>query len=133
MRGEIIRNNRAPMPRTKSLVSVAVGALTLLAGCGYTQVVGPDRTVGVAITEYRIDPQSVSVSAGSLTIVVHNYGRLTHDLALIRDGDRLVATQPIQPGQSAELTAVVARGKYTMASTIMSDQALGMYGTLTVT
>ena len=35
------------------------------------------------------------------------------------------------PGQSAELFATLAAGKYLMASTILSDQALGAYGTLT--
>jgi plastocyanin len=113
--------------------SVALaGALTLLAGCGHSQIVVRTSELGIGITEYRLNPQNVRVSAGALTIIVHNFGRLTHNLVLVFNGHREASTQPIPPGQVADLTVTLTKGTYTMASTIMSDQALGTYGTLTV-
>jgi len=44
-----------------------------------------------------------------------------------------LSTKPIGPGQSAQLYATLTPGEYLMASTILSDQALGAYGTLTIT
>ena len=77
-------------------------------------------------------PQDVHATAGALTIFVHNYGRLTHNLVISLDGHTQVSTQPIAPGQTTELFATLSPGKYLMASTILSDQALGAYGTLDV-
>jgi plastocyanin len=103
------------------------------AACGRTTVVGDNRMLTVGITEYRLAPQEVRVSQGLLTIVVHNYGRLTHSLAVSQDGQAEGATSPVGPGQSVELALQLPPGRYTMASTILSDQALGAYGSLTVT
>jgi plastocyanin len=104
-----------------------------VAGCGQTHSVGSSRTLHVGVTEYRIRPQSVRVSAGSLTIIVHNYGRLTHNLDVSQNGRSAGSTHPIPPGESAELALYLTPGTYLMASTIVSDQSLGAYGTLTVT
>ncbi|HWE31979.1 MAG TPA: cupredoxin domain-containing protein [Solirubrobacteraceae bacterium] len=121
------------MPRP--LFASAAGAatiLTLLTGCGRVAAVGPSRTLSVAVTEYRINPQRVTASSGQLTIEVHNYGRLSHNLAVFSGSVEDATTPPISPGQSAELTVNLTPGKYALASTVMSDQALGTYGTLTV-
>ncbi len=115
--------------------AATIGALTtlaLLTGCGHSAVVGPSRTLSVAVTEYRINPPSVTASPGQLTIVVHNYGRLSHNLAVFSGSVEDATTPPISPGQSADLTVDLTPGKYALASTVMSDQALGTYGTLTV-
>lgn len=118
--------------RFAGLAAVAASAF-LLAGCGHTQTVGAARTLQMGLTEYRLTPENARVSAGVLTIVVHNYGVLTHDLVVSSGGHAVDSTQPIWPGQTAELSLSLAPGKYVMASTIQADQALGEYGTLTVT
>jgi hypothetical protein len=110
----------------------AAAALCALAGCGSAHNVGSDRTLQVGLTEYRVVPQSAHAPAGMLTIVAHNYGRLTHDLAVLRNGQPEGSTAPIPPGGSADLTVYLPKGRYTLASTILSDQALGAYGTLMV-
>ena len=110
-----------------------LAAALAVAGCGGSTRVARDRTFQVALTEYRVSPQSVSAPAGTVTIFVHNYGRLSHDLVISQDGRSEAATEPIAPGQTGELVATLTPGKYQMASTILSDQALGLYGTLTVT
>ncbi len=121
------------MPRTVFAAAVGAAAiLALLTGCGRVQAVGPNRTLSVAVTEYRINPQTVTAGSGQLTIVVHNYGRLSHNLAVLSGSVEMGSTPPISPGQSAAITVDLTPGKYALASTVMSDQALGTYGTLTI-
>jgi hypothetical protein len=103
-----------------------------LAGCGHTHVVGADRTVQMSIREYRLHPQSIRTSAGVVSILVHNDGVLTHNLVVSVNGQDVAATKPIPPGEWTELDLNLAPGKYLMASTVLSDQTLGAYGTLTV-
>ena len=62
-------------------VLIAAAAL-VTAGCGGATQVAKDRTFQVAVTEYRVSPQSVSAPAGTVTIFVHNYGRLSHNLVI---------------------------------------------------
>ena len=73
------------------------------------------------------------MTAGPLTVFAHNYGRLAHNLVISRSGQPTAVTRAILPGQSAEITLTVTPGMYLMASTILSDQTLGEYGTLRVT
>jgi hypothetical protein len=100
--------------------------------CGRTTTVGTGRTLQIALNEYRVTPQDIRAQTGLLTIFVHNYGRLTHDLVISLDGQTEAATPPIAPGQTTELDAALGPGHYLMASSILSDQALGAYGTLIV-
>lgn len=116
-----------------SKLVAAGGAAALLCGCAHTAVIAKQRTLYVALSEYRVTPQSVRVSAGALTIFVHNYGRLTHNLVISIGSQPEATTRPIWPGQSAELAVTLAPGNYQMVSTILDDQALGAYGTLRVT
>jgi hypothetical protein len=114
------------------LGAVSLGSGTTLAACGHTAKVGRDRIVRVAVTEYRVVPQSIHAKAGQLTLVVENDGRLAHTLAISRHGNVLGQTMPLQPGATAPLTVDLRPGSYLMTSTLFSDQALGLYGTLTV-
>ena len=123
-----------PVRERRRLIFLLVAAsLALVSGCGHTQVIRGDRTLYLALNDYRVAPQSVRVSSGQVTIFVHNYGRLTHNLVVSLHGQSTGSTQPIWPGQSAEMTLSLVPGTYLMASTILSDQALGEYGTLKVT
>jgi hypothetical protein len=120
--------------RTRKLAPAiaALGAAGLLSGCGHTHRVGANRSVQMTLTEYRLRPHDLSVSAGTLAILVHNYGRLTHNLAVTEAGQLVATTDGILPGQSAELDLSLAPGRYQMSSTILSDESLGLYGTLSV-
>jgi Cupredoxin-like domain len=109
-----------------ALLALAVG------GCGHVAHVGADGSVQIALNEYRVTPQDVHAGSGTLTFVVHNYGRLTHDLVITRDGRQAAASEPLAPGQTTDLVATLTPGQYLMSSTILSDQALGAYGTLKV-
>jgi hypothetical protein len=118
---------------TRAPLALLATSLALLCGCGQTHVVGSDRTLQISLTEYRLAPQSIRATAGTLTILVRNYGRLTHNLVIALRGHPEGSTKPIPPGQTAVLTITLAPGTYLMSSTILSDQALGAYGTLSVT
>lgn len=117
-------------PRS-ALAGVAAWAV-LAGGCATTVSVPANGTLRIALTEYRLVPQSVRTSAGTLTIYVHNYGRLSHDLVISQGGVADASTKPIPPGGGTELFATLGPGHYLLASTISDDQALGEYGTLTV-
>ena len=104
----------------------------MLAGCSTTTKVPSDGTLRVALTEYHVRPQSVSAAPGLLMIVVHNYGRLSHNLVISQNGHPEASTKAIPPGQTTDLFCDLPPGKYVMASTILSDQALGAYGSLTI-
>jgi hypothetical protein len=120
------------MSGRRAPLALLAASVALLCGCGQTHVVGADHTLTVALTEYRVAPQSIRAPAGLLTIFVHNYGRLTHNLVISLRGQPEAATQPISPGGSGVLAVTLGPGRYLVASTLLSDQALGAYGTLTV-
>ena len=132
MEGGIIIGIPMPGLRAASLLVIVLSAV-LIGGCGHTHVVGSSRTVDVALTEYRLIPQDVRASAGQVTLLVHNYGRLTHNFVVSLDGQQQGQTPPLAPGDSVGLTLTLSPGTYSMASTLLSDQALGAYGTLKVT
>jgi hypothetical protein len=113
--------------------AASVALASAIAGCGHTVTVGVDRTLQVALTEYHIVPQSIRASSGSLTLVVENDGRLTHNLAVLSNGTVVDQTPPIHPGATAELTLALAPGSYLVTSTLFADRALGEYGTLIIT
>jgi Cupredoxin-like domain len=115
------------------LIALILLAIALLSGCGSTHRVGANRTLDLGVSEYRLTPSSAQVSQGVVTLVVHNYGILTHDLQVSSGSQVTAATKPIWPGQTAVLALNLAPGKYEMTSSLLSDQALGVYGTLTVT
>jgi hypothetical protein len=114
------------------VIGVAACLAMIAAGCGTTEVVGSGRQLTVALTEYRLRPQSAAISAGPVTFVVHNYGRLTHNLVVFMNGRPQDSMHPIPPGGSGDLTVYLGAGRYTLASTVQSDQALGVYGRLAV-
>jgi hypothetical protein len=126
-----------PAARAAKLLLIALAATAVfgigLAGCGHTATVGSDRTLKLALTEYQVVPEKVSLSTGELTIIVHNVGKLVHNLVVMQGDQRIAETQPIWPGTVGELSVALPPGRYTLSSTLFSDQALGEYGTLTVT
>jgi hypothetical protein len=120
--------------RRRSSLALLATLLTggLLGGCGTTHHARSHGTLDVSVNEWRVTPESVDAAAGSMLIVVHNNGRLAHNLVLSHDGVRVAATPPIMPGQSADMSAPIAKGSYTLYSSMLDDQATGVYGTLHV-
>ena len=123
-----------PVTRCRSSLVLLAALLTggLLSACGATHRVRSGGTLDVAVNEWRVTPDDVDARIGPLEIVVHNSGRLAHNLVISHDGVRVGATAPIMPGQSADLFASMGRGSYLMYSSMVDDQATGVYGTLHV-
>ena len=111
----------------------AAAAGLAVAGCAHTVTVGPSRTLRVALEEYRLNPTSARARAGIVTIYASNFGRLTHNLVVSAQGVQQAAIHPLAPGQSGEVSVVLAPGTYQLGSTLLSDEALGLVGTLHVT
>ena len=103
------------------------------AACSQPVHIGGRRLVEVALTEYRIRPNDVVAPAGSLTFQVRNDGRLSHNLVIAYGSDVMAATQAIPPGQTGIISVVLPPGRYTISSSIASDETLGDHGTLRVT
>jgi plastocyanin len=126
------------MPRARSVPRLLTAACAMLlgaaalSGCSHTLTVGPAHMVRMVLTEYRMNPDRIQVSPGPLTIVVRNLGRLNHNLAVIQNQQPVAETKPMAPGVRMEVTVYLAPGTYDLASTLFSDQALGLYGTLIV-
>ena len=140
MTGAIIRKVMAGGRVT--LLLVALAALPA-AGCGadvaYTRA--PDSRVEVRLDEYRVLPEHIEVRAGRVTLVAHNSGRLTHNLAVVQFdrplGDEQEKqygkpTKTLFPGQSAETTVTLKPGKYRLVCTIANHDNLGQYAELKV-
>jgi iron uptake system EfeUOB component EfeO/EfeM len=115
------------------MLVVVLTAALLVTACGHTAAVGSDRTVQIQLSEYRLQPQNIRVSGGLLTIIVHNHGVLDHNLALFQNGQTVDSINPLSPGETSQMTLILSPGTYSMASTVLSDQSLGAYGTLRVT
>lgn len=122
------------MSRTRTGQLLLAGcAAAALAACGHTRSVSRARIAQISETEYRLSPGSLRVSQGPVTLVVHDFGRLAHNLAVIRGPAAVAETAPIQPGGSVTLSIYLAPGSYMLASTLFDDQSLGIHGKLTVT
>ena len=136
------------MPRIAMLAPFAVAAL--IAGCGSsstttnapktatpaatkTPVSTAGGQVSLSETEFKITPASAAVSkTGTITITVHNTGKVTHALA-VQTPSGLVRTSAIAPGASATLKVNASKaGSYTFFCPIDHHRMLGMQGTLVV-
>jgi hypothetical protein len=113
-----------------TLAALLVGAL--LTGCGASHRVSGGGALNVSVNEWRVTPENADAPPGALLIVVHNAGRLAHNFVLSRDGVRVSFTPPIMPGQNADLETTVQKGSYQLLSSLVDDQATGVYGTLKV-
>jgi hypothetical protein len=110
-----------PSPRACLLAALPALALT---GCGHVARVASGAALRIAL--------NVRAAPGALTIVVRNNGRLAHDLVITENGTPVAMTPPLAPGQATNLVTTLGPGRYLMSSTILSDQALGVYGTLDI-
>jgi plastocyanin len=88
--------------------------------------------VTVQGTEFRYDPATVTVNAGSsVQLTLRNTGTQVHDWTVTLDGQRVQALA--QPGQSANITFTPSTaGTYQVFCDQPGHQAAGMVGQLVV-
>jgi hypothetical protein len=112
--------------------AVALALAWTLAGCTHTIRVGGGRTLQIALTEYRMTPDTVRAFAGTLTITARNLGTRTHDLVVSLGNFNEAKPLYLTPGATGTVTVDLAPGQYMLRSTVLDDQALGLWGTLDV-
>jgi manganese oxidase len=90
---------------------------------------GAPSSVTVELSEFAIDPASITVAAGGV-LEVTNRGVAEHDLAVIGTD---VATPMLQGGDAATLElSSLAPGTYDIHCSVPGHEAGGMKGTLTI-
>jgi plastocyanin len=140
MTGGIIRK---AMTGGRAMPLLLVLAALVATGCGgaiaYTRA--PERRVDVRLDEYRVLPEHIQVTAGSVTITAHNVGRLTHNLVVVQfkrplgNEDEKQYGQPTKtlfPGETASTRVELKPGKYRLICTISNHDNLGQYAELKV-
>lgn len=114
-----------------------------------------DATVGVALDEYRFDPDAIEVAAGTVTFEAANVGQEDHELAFLPGGGEVPLTadgdpdedaladagafelEAFGPDQTCDATYELDAGTYTMFCVVETPEgrthaSLGMVGELTV-
>lgn len=102
-------------PRTLALAStLALAAVTLLAGCVPNASDGAATVVSVASTDESCAVSPSSVASGAVTFRVTNGGSTVTEFYLLADdGVSIVSeVEDIAPGATRELTVVTEAGSY---------------------
>jgi iron uptake system component EfeO len=88
--------------------------------------------VEIVASEYKFDPSTVTVKAGSVTFHVKNGGVVEHEFEIFK-GDQVVdEVEQLVPGLERDLTVTLAAGDYTYVCKLAGHDTAGMKGTLTV-
>jgi high-affinity iron transporter len=132
--------------RTAATASATLALAVLLAGCSSTgsgasaapagsgtAPVGDGETVEVAASEYKFDPSTITVPAGTVNFHVTNAGSEEHEFEIFK-GDQVVdEVEGLVPGLDRTLTVDLEAGDYTFVCKLPGHEEAGMKGTLTVT
>jgi plastocyanin len=110
-----------------ALAGAAVGAIA-----GHSATRAHKTTVRVTEREYSISLSPKSLPSGTVVLVVHNAGTLTHRLSVSGPGLSAHTTPAIAPGATRSLTVKVGGGTFQLWCPIASHASLGMKTTLTV-
>ena len=94
----------------------------------------PATTVGVSTREYRYGVYRPVVRAGTVTLVLHNFGEDDHDVQVQGPhGYRSGVSPDVDPEATIRFTVHLRRtGRYTLICTKPGHAAKGMTATLTV-
>ena len=108
-------------------VVLTVLAIGVFAGAGSASPRAATATrVAVAASEFKFVLSKKIVPRGTVTFVVTNKGKTTHDFKIRGKKTRMLA-----PGSSATLKVVFAKGKFAYLCTVPGHAAAGMKGVLT--
>jgi plastocyanin len=93
------------------------------------------QAVSVTETEFAISPSTLNVKAGTYVFQLQNSGKLPHDLHIVDSSNQPVAgtTAVLPAGGTADFTATLKAGTYTMFCAVDGHRAQGMQGTVVVT
>ncbi|MBI3979383.1 MAG: cupredoxin domain-containing protein [Chloroflexi bacterium] len=112
-------------------------AVAAAAGAVPAQPAGSQRatvlqgTVRVSQKDFKLDPDTITVKAGSITFVLKNEGRYTHDFRV--EGEGFDEKGPkVGSGRSLEWRISLKPGEYRISCPVSNHADRGMVGTLTV-
>ncbi|MBI3953979.1 MAG: cupredoxin domain-containing protein [Chloroflexi bacterium] len=88
-------------------------------------------TVTVALKDFKLDPDQLTVKQGAVTFVLKNEGRYTHDFRV--EGQGLDEKAPkVGQGRTSEWQIDLSPGAYKISCPISNHADRGMNGELTV-
>lgn len=88
--------------------------------------------VRIALAEYRLVPEAISVRPGKITFVLRNEGRFAHNFHVEGPGVDAKASK-FGPGSVARLEVTLQEGEYKISCPLSNHDKRGMHGTLLVT
>lgn len=122
---------------TSRAVSVGLMSLALAVGlvaCSSKTTGGSAApAIDVKASEYRFEPATIRVAAGSVTFHVTNVGEAEHEFEILKGDQPVSEIEGLVPGIEMDLTVSLAAGDYTYACRLPGHFEQGMKGTLTVT
>ncbi len=90
-----------------------------------------EGTVEIALKDFELVPDELTVKAGEVTIVLPNEGRYTHDFLIEGEGVELNAGK-VGARRSKEWEVTLEPGEYRISCRISNHDERGMVGTMTV-
>ena len=118
---------------TLVLAALVAAALTLRgADAAPPPTRARDGRIAIALDDFRFDPQVIRARRGSLTLELHNRGRLGHGFRLRKNGRMWITVPTLRPGERRTITRRLEAGDYRMFDALSNYEELGMYGTVVV-
>lgn len=131
---------RGTAPASRPAAGMPGGAMMGGAGGAATS-----RTINVQLGEMYAHPSASSITAGKVTFVAHNVGKLTHELMIERMPIKMEAAgKPVEkaaqgmvddmmPGDSGKMTLKLKPGTYMLFCNVPGHYAAGQHTVFTVT
>ena len=89
--------------------------------------------VTVMLADFMVEPGELTVDGPSVTFSVTNNGPTPHNFSIRNaDGEIVLATPDLRPGESTMLTGELEPGEYETLCSLPGHDSLGMVGTLSV-
>lgn len=88
--------------------------------------------VAVTAVDFRFELPSKTLSAGEHTFELENKGKAAHNLYVKGPGVGNKGTKTIQPGEKADLTVTLKKGRYELYCAVPGHKQLGMDVEVTV-
>lgn len=93
----------------------------------------PSGVVAVAASEFKFEPATLTVPAGTVTFGIHNKGNIEHEFEIFKGEQVVDEIEGLLPGQTKDLTVTLEPGEYRYVCKLAGHEDSGMHGTLTVT
>ena len=90
------------------------------------------QTVEVKASEYKFDPATIAVKAGSVDFHVTNVGNEEHEFEIFKGETVVDEVEGLVPGLDRHLVVTLDAGDYTYVCKLPGHEEQGMKGTLTV-